>query len=217
MVFSPRHQIHGQCVLLTGVSGFLGSVVLEQLLRLTQVGVVPASLSTSCLIAHGSHSTIMACPLQVKTVYVLVRGKKHVSAAKRVQDLLCSPLFNLLHQDILAGKRNPFSRVHTVEGDLTNPGLGLSHQDLRLLRSNVNIVLHCAALVELETHVQQALRHNYLGTWELMRVASQMDALHAFVHVSTTFVNNHLPRNSLVKERIYPLQLEVDGEPVGHR
>lgn len=159
----------------------------------------------------------MACPLQVKTVYVLVRGKKNVSAAKRVQDLLCTPLFNLLHQDILAGKRNPFSRVHTVEGDLTKPGLGLSHQDLRLLRSNVNIVLHCAALVELEAHVQQALRHNYLGTWELMRVASQIDALHAFVHVSTTFVNNHLPRNSLVKERMYPLQLEVDGEPVGHR
>lgn len=96
--------------------------------------------------------------MQVKAVNLLVRAKKNIPAAKRVQDLLCSPLFNLLHQDILAGRRNPFSRVHTVEGDLTRPGLGLSHQDLRMLRSNVNIVLHCGALMELEADVQKALR-----------------------------------------------------------
>lgn len=60
-------------------------------------------------------------------------------------------------------------------------------------------------------------RNNYLGTWELMKVCSQMDHLHAFVYVSTYFVNNHLPRNSVVQERLYPLPLKVDGEPVGHR
>jgi hypothetical protein len=60
-------------------------------------------------------------------------------------------------------------------------------------------------------------RHNYLGTWELMQVSSQMEQLRAFVHISTHFVNNHLPRNSLVKEQLYPLPLELHGEPVGHR
>lgn len=50
-----------------------------------------------------------------------------------------------------------------------------------------------------------------------MKVASQMDQLRAFVHVSTFFVNNHLPRNSHVQERIYPLPLEVNGEPTSHR
>lgn len=44
-----------------------------------------------------------------------------------------------------------------------------------------------------------------------------MQQLRAFVHVSTHWVNNHLPRNSVVKERIYPLQLEVGGEPTSHR
>jgi len=38
MVFSPKQQLKGQCVLLTGGLGFEGSVVLEQLLRLTEVG-----------------------------------------------------------------------------------------------------------------------------------------------------------------------------------
>jgi len=44
-----------------------------------------------------------------------------------------------------------------------------------------------------------------------------MDQLRAFVHVSTYFVNNYLPRNSVVKEQIYPLPLEVNGEPTSHR
>jgi thioester reductase-like protein len=36
-MFSPAHQFAGRSVLLTGSLGFLGSVVLEQLLRLTEV------------------------------------------------------------------------------------------------------------------------------------------------------------------------------------
>lgn len=102
------------------------------------------------------HSLIVYA--QVKTVYLLVRAKNNVPAAKRVQDLLSSPLFNMLHQDILSGKRNPFSRVHPVEGDLTKPSLGLTHQDLRLLRTHVNLVLHCGACIELEADVQKTLR-----------------------------------------------------------
>lgn len=48
-------------------------------------------------------------------------------------------------------------------------------------------------------------------------MSSQMEQLRAFVHVSTSFVNNHLPRNTLVREQLYPLPLELHGEPVGHR
>lgn len=59
-------------------------------------------------------------------------------------------------------------------------------------------------------------RNNYLGTLELMHVASQFSNLKAFVHVSTYFVNNNLPRNSLVREQIYQLPLAVDGTPMSH-
>jgi fatty acyl-CoA reductase len=107
--------------------------------------------------------TALCVCAQVKTVYLLVRAKKFVPAAKRVQELLCSPLFNMVHQDILNGRRNPFSRVHPVEGDLTKPSLGLTHQDLRLLRAHVNLVLHCGASIELEADVQQTLRLEHLN------------------------------------------------------
>lgn len=60
-------------------------------------------------------------------------------------------------------------------------------------------------------------RNNYVGTRMLMQLASQMDNLRAFVHVSTFFVNNFRPYNCVCEEQIYPLDLKVDGRPVDHR
>eukprot|EP00878_Enallax_costatus_P040295 GHUV01046418.1.p1 GENE.GHUV01046418.1~~GHUV01046418.1.p1 ORF type:complete len:145 (-),score=29.98 GHUV01046418.1:65-499(-) len=60
-------------------------------------------------------------------------------------------------------------------------------------------------------------RDNYLSTQRLMQFSSQFVNLRAFVHTSTFFVNNYLPRNSLVKEQIYPLQLQLGGKPVDHK
>jgi hypothetical protein len=45
-----------------------------------------------------------------------------------------------------------------------------------------------------------------------MQLASSMPALKAFVHVSTYYACNHLPRNSLVKEQLYPLNLSLSGQ-----
>lgn len=50
-----------------------------------------------------------------------------------------------------------------------------------------------------------------------MTLSSQMTLLKAFVHISTYFVNNHLPRNSLVMEKIYPLDLHLNGKPMSHQ
>jgi fatty acyl-CoA reductase len=45
-----------------------------------------------------------------------------------------------------------------------------------------------------------------------------MPNLLAFLHVSTYYTCNHLPRNSTVAEQLYPLQLSLDGgaSKVGH-
>jgi fatty acyl-CoA reductase len=75
--FSVQSTFHESTVLITGVTGFVGSLVLEQLLRL--------------------------CPT-VRRVYVLARGKKNQSAETRIQSLLDSGVFNLLWKkpDVLA-------------------------------------------------------------------------------------------------------------------
>jgi fatty acyl-CoA reductase len=55
-----------------------------------------------------------------------------------------------------------------------------------------------------------------MGTLNLMREASEFTKLRSFVHTSTYFVNNHLPRNSIVKEQIYQIPLSVGGISMTH-
>lgn len=52
--WSPRQQLSGWTVLLTGSLGFLGSVVLEQILRLTEV--------------RAASNTLMCCTPAVQTL-----------------------------------------------------------------------------------------------------------------------------------------------------
>lgn len=62
-------------MLLTGASGYIGSVVLEQLLRTTDVG----------------------------TVYLLLRGRKGAEPRERVAALLQSMLFHLVGASVVVG------------------------------------------------------------------------------------------------------------------
>jgi thioester reductase-like protein len=96
--------------------------------------------------------------LQVKRIYLLVRGKKQHAASKRVESLLCGPLFHLLHKEAAAGKRNVFSKVQAIEGDLTKPNLGLSNEDMLTLQQEVGIILHSGANIELDADVQMTLK-----------------------------------------------------------
>lgn len=101
---------------------------------------------------------LLACPPQVSKCYLLVRGKRRHTAAKRVEDLLCGPLFHLLHKEAAEGRSNVFQKVIAIEGDLTKPQLGLSSDDLHVLQQDIGIILHCGANIELEADVQATLR-----------------------------------------------------------
>ena len=50
-------------------------------------------------------------------------------------------------------------------------------------------------------------RNNCYGTLNVRDLATQMPNLKSFVHVSTYFVNNHRPRNQLIEEKIFPMDL----------
>lgn len=88
-----------------------------------------------------------------------MRGKRGTSAASRVEKLLSSPLFHLLHGAGEDGSNGVLaSRVRAINGDLSAPGLGLSDSDAQLLCERVNVVIHCAANVQLDAHVQNSFR-----------------------------------------------------------
>jgi hypothetical protein len=96
--------------------------------------------------------------LQVTAVYLLVRSKRGVPASTRVESLLSGPLFNALHKQAAEGGTNVFGKVMAVEGDMSLPGLGLSPAHARELAERVTHVVHCAADLSLDAHIQQAIR-----------------------------------------------------------
>ncbi len=96
--------------------------------------------------------------MQVKSVYLLVRSKKGLSAQQRVHKLLSGPLFHQLHKQAAAGGLNVFSKVRVVEGDMDLPGLGLSDAYREELMAEVQVIIHSAANLTLDAHIQDALR-----------------------------------------------------------
>jgi fatty acyl-CoA reductase len=94
--------------------------------------------------------------VQVQRIYVLARPKGAHSPQQRVTALLHKALF---HQVRTAqGLPALLQRVVAVPGDLTQPGLGLSPADEKMLQQEVTIILHSAASIELAAEIQRTLR-----------------------------------------------------------
>lgn len=146
----------GRTVLLTGVTGFVGSLVLEQLLR--------------------------TCP-DVHKVFVIVRQKHSISGPDRVQNMLHShPLYHLVRaqmhlknsvlgvQDtkVTAAEHthrlqpNCFPQVEVLAGDMTLPGYGVDRHDMHRLKQETEIVIHAAASISFDDHIHDAVTHNYM-------------------------------------------------------
>ncbi|WIA32225.1 hypothetical protein OEZ86_003073 [Tetradesmus obliquus] len=146
----------------------------------------------------------------VSKVYVLLRDKGGSSAEARLSQLLQKPIFHKVRE-----QRHLLAKVSAVTGDLTQPGLGLAAGAAQQLQQQLQLILHCAADIRLEVDIQTALRSNYLGTQEVLQLASACKQLKGLVHTSSCFVNMNQPRSSVVQERIYPLKFgdrEVDCE-----
>jgi hypothetical protein len=97
--FSVKHEFEGACVLLTGCTGYIGSLVLESLLRTTSV----------------------------RRVHVLLRGKRGCGAQERCDRLLQGPIFHLVRDqpELLSKVRPPLLPCKTRQpGNRSRPGGG---------------------------------------------------------------------------------------------
>jgi alcohol-forming fatty acyl-CoA reductase len=164
------NDLHGATVLLTGVTGFLGTAILEKLLR-----------------------SVPGC-----RVVTLVRPGRQ-GAARRLHDqVLASRAFAPLREQ-LGGDAIAIlaTRVRALAGDLGRPGLGLD-EEARAALAGIDVVIHSAAEVAFDSPLDAALRTNVGGAVGLVDAVLAAGARPSFVHVSTAYVSG--VRRGLVLE-----------------
>lgn len=153
----------GKSVLLTGGTGFLGTALVEKILRsLPELG----------------------------RLYLLIRASRERSASSRLEnDVLDSAAFRRLREERGDSFRDYVaSKVCVLEGDVHAPSLGLGAEDLAELSREVDVVIHSAASVVFDAPLDAAVESNVHGTLGLLRLARGWEKRPLFLHVSTAYV-----------------------------
>ena len=80
-----------------------------------------------------------------------------------------------------------------------------------MLIDNCDIVLSCAATVNFDEHIQDALSINYFGAKRMMELSREMKHCEVFNQISTCYVNI-IQTNGEVKEEIYEMNEDVEAK-----
>src|SRR6266508_5090010 len=75
-------------------------------------------------------------------------------------------------------------RIKPVVGDLLEPRLGVSEEDLAALKGNVDHFFHLAAVYDMTADEEANVRHNVEGTLHAVELANELDA-GVFHHTSS--------------------------------
>lgn len=118
-------------VLITGTTGFVGKTLLEKMIR--------------------------AFP-DIKRIYLLIRPRKNMTLAKRVQQQIFSThLFEPLFLDRPDFPKWIKEKVIPIEGDLVLNGLGIKPEDRKTLTEEVQIIMNSAASINFTEPLHDAL------------------------------------------------------------
>lgn len=174
--FSVAQSLQGKNIFITGVTGFLGKVVVEKILR-----EVP----------------------EIGRITLLIRGSKKLSAEQRMhQQVFGVPLFDSLKTLYGAGFQHFInSKVRLLEGDLTEHYFGLSPLRFEQFAESIDLIINSAASVDFREPLDQALRINTLSLNNIIAAARRPNGYTLPVlHVSTCYVNGF--NKGFIKEEV---------------
>jgi thioester reductase-like protein len=175
-LFSVRSALAGKHVMLIGVTGFIGKVWLVNLLTdLPEIG----------------------------RIYLLIRRQKSNPGQRRFEKVVeDSPVFDPLYKRYGAGlARFLRERVEVVEGDVSQPDLGLAPDVSEGLRRNLDLIVNSSGLTDFNPDLRDALLTNVdaaVGVVEFVRKSDHAGLL----HLSTCYVAG--ARDGRVSETLRP-------------
>jgi HAD superfamily hydrolase (TIGR01490 family) len=192
-------SLAGRRIAVTGSTGFVGTALVERLLR----GAPDCEL------------------------YLIVRGGRRGAAVRIKREILNNDAFDRLREE-LKGTAEEFDamcarRVHAIDGDISVDGLGLSEAG-RADLAKCDIVIHSAAAVAFDSPLDSAVEVNLLGPVRLAAVLNELHAASAtkphLVAVSTCYVagnrRGHAPE-LLVSEGPFDIGLSWRDEVASAR
>ena len=131
-----RDALAGRRFFITGATGFLGTALVERVLR---------------------------CIPDSEVVLLIRPGRRSTAAQRATKEILRNDCFDRLRAEL--GDRfddEIATRVSAVAGDVATEGLGLDDDGLQLL-SECDLVVHSAAAVSFDSPLDAAVEVNLLG------------------------------------------------------
>src|SRR5882724_3999004 len=159
---SIRKAFAGKHVLLVGFTGFIGKVWLA--------------------------NTLADLP-EIGKIYLLIRRQKSNPAVRRFEKVVDeSPVFDKLEEQYGAEfARFVAARVEVVEGDVTQPMLGLDPTVAERLQQSLDVVINSSGLTDFNPDLRDALAVNVDATANMLDFIRGSD--HAgLLHLSTCYV-----------------------------
>ena len=159
---SVRESLSGKHLMLIGVTGFIGKVWLVELLQ-----QVP----------------------NIRKITLLIRRNRTTTAQRRFEKIVQeSPTLDPL-QDIHGHRLGQFlkEKVEVVEGDVSEPKLGLDSATHDRLAKSLDVVVNSAGLTDFNPDLRDALSSNVNSTLHLVDFLRASDHA-ALMHLSTCYV-----------------------------
>ncbi|HWL43207.1 MAG TPA: HAD-IB family phosphatase [Ilumatobacter sp.] len=159
-------SLAGKRIAITGSTGFVGTALVERLLR----GVPDCEL------------------------ILLIRNSTRTPAATRTQkELLKNDAFDRLREQFGAPESpETFAemtarRITTIAGDVSRDGLGLNDAD-RATFATADVIIHSAATVSFDSPLDRAIEINLLGPVRIAALCNELGITPHLVAVSTCYV-----------------------------
>ena len=155
--------LDGKRLFVTGSTGFLGTALIERLLR-----AVP-----------GCHVTLL-----------IRSGRRSTAAQRAAREVFRNDAFDVL-RDQLGGQKAldalVAERVEVVAGDVGRDGLGLDEAG-RACLARADVVIHSAATVSFDSPLDGAVEVNLLGPTRIAETLRELGVSPHYVAVSTCYV-----------------------------
>jgi thioester reductase-like protein len=159
---SVRETLENRHILLIGVTGFIGKVWLVDLLENVS---------------------------NLRKITLLIRRNRTTSAQRRFEKIVEeSPTFDKL-QERYGRHLGAFLRdkVEVVEGDVSQPGLGMSEANQARLAKSLDLIVNSAGLTDFNPDLREALASNVDSAQHLLDFVRKCDRS-GLMHLSTCYV-----------------------------